>query len=72
MKKRSDYGAADISNKRMLNMHEATFYTGMGYTNCRKWLEGIGAIRHFGKRIMADRHVIDNALDNMAGDARTS
>ena len=50
-------------------MQEAAFYTGMGYTNCRKWLEEIGAIRRFGSRVMADRHIIDAAIDSMGTDA---
>ena len=69
MKARTDIGTTDIRNKRMLNMHEATFYTGMGYNNCRKWLEEIGAIRRFGSRVMADRHIIDAAIDGMGTDA---
>ena len=65
MKTRRDIGTTDIRNKRMLNMHEATFYTGMGYTNCRKWLEEIGAIKRFGSRILVDKHVVDAAIDSM-------
>ena len=64
MKTRSDI-QPDIENKRMLNMHEAMFYTGMGYTNCRKWLDEIGAIKRFGTRIMADKHIIDAVIDGM-------
>lgn len=70
MKTRTDIGTTDIRNKRMLNMHEAAFYTGMGYTNCRKWLEEIGAIRRFGSRVMADKHVVDAAIDNMGIDEK--
>lgn len=72
MRTRNDIGTADITNKRMLNMHEAVFYTGMGYTNCRKWLDEIGAIKRFGSRIMADKTIIDKALDNMTAETITS
>ena len=70
MKTRKDINNTSIANKRMLNMREAMFYTGMGYTNGRKWLEEIGAIRRFGSRIMADKNAIDAALDSMDNSAK--
>lgn len=54
-----------LSEKRMLSIDEACFYTGMGKTVCRKWLNEIGATKKIGKRVICDREVIDRALDSM-------
>lgn len=54
-----------LNEKRMLSIEEAAFYTGMGRTVCRKWLDQIGAVKKIGKRVICDREVIDKALDTM-------
>lgn len=54
-----------LNEKRMFSIEEACFYTGMGRTACRKWLDSIGATKKIGKRVICDREVIDKALDTM-------
>ena len=54
-----------INEKRMLSIKEAAFYTGLGTTSVRQWLDEIGAIRKIGKRILCDREVIDRAFNEM-------
>lgn len=55
-----------LKEKRMLSIDEACFYTGMGRTACRAWLDQIGAVKKIGKRVICDREVIDKALDTMS------
>ena len=50
---------------RMLTTQQACAYTGRGQNTARKWLDEIGATRHFGKSVRFDRVVIDKALDSL-------
>ena len=54
-----------ISDKRMLNVQEGCFYTGRGKTQFRQWMDEIGATRKFGSKVLFDKKVIDQALDNL-------
>lgn len=54
-----------LNDKRMFSVEEAAFYTGMGTTRCRAWLQEIGAVRKFGSRVLCDKKDIDEALDRM-------
>ena len=54
-----------LNEKRMLSIEEACFYTGMGRTACRVWLDKIGATKKIGRRVICDREVIDRELDTM-------
>lgn len=49
--------------KRMFSIKEAAIYCGLGLNRTREWMDVIGATRHFGARVLFDRHVIDAALD---------
>lgn len=51
-----------LNEKRMLSLDEAAFYTGLGRTSCRQWLDKIGAVKKIGKRVLCDRVLIDRAL----------
>ena len=53
----------EISEKRLLNLEEVTIYIGMGKVTSRKYMDEIGAVRKFGKRVLFDKIVIDKALD---------
>lgn len=64
MRKRRDMGA--IGEKRLLNIEEVCAYTGMGKTKARKYMDEISATRHFGKKVVFDKTVIDGALDILA------
>lgn len=54
-----------IEEARMLTIEQASSYTGLGRSTCRKWCEEIGAVRKFGNMVRFDKVVIDNALDQM-------
>lgn len=45
--------------KRMLTEEEFRIYAGLGRSSVRQLGEKIGCIRHFGRRIMYDRVLID-------------
>ena len=53
----------EISEKRLLNIEEVTIYIGMGKVTSRKYMDEIGAVRKFGRRVLFDKTVIDKALD---------
>lgn len=57
-----------ISDKRMLTIYEASQYIGLGTRTARKYLEEIGAVRKFGSRVLFDKNVIDQALDQQQND----
>ena len=52
-----------IGEKRLLNIKEVCTYTGMGQTKARQYMDEIGATRHFGKKVVFDKAIIDGALD---------
>lgn len=49
---------------KLLDEKTATRYVGLGRTYFRRWAEGIGARRKFGKRVLYDRATIDAAIDS--------
>ena len=51
--------------KRMLTIEEASPYIGLGLTKSRSLLKNIGAERHFGRRVVYDRKIIDFYLDSL-------
>lgn len=55
-----------ITEKRMLSIIEASNYTGLGRNSFRSWADEIGATRKYGTRVLFDRKVIDEAIDQMA------
>ena len=54
-----------IEEKRLLNIKEVCSYIGVGQTRARCYMEEIGATRRFGRRVLFDKKVIDNAINNM-------
>ncbi len=52
-----------ISDKRLLTIYEAAQYVGLGTKSARKYMEEIGAVRKFGSRVLFDKNVIDQELD---------
>lgn len=54
-----------IDEKRLLSWGEGTAYTGLGRTTFRSWADEIGATRKYGTRVLFDRKVIDEAIDQM-------
>ena len=54
-----------IDEKRLLNRKEVCSYIGVGQTQARRYMEEIGATRRFGRRVLFDKNVIDNAISNM-------
>jgi hypothetical protein len=61
----------EIGNKRMLTTTEAETYTGLGKGLCRKWCESIGAVRKIGTRVLFDKTIIDQALDQLSQNSQT-
>ena len=57
-----------IEGRRLLNIMEASAYIGQGRNSARRYFDEIGATRKFGRRVLFDRKVIDNALDKMMED----
>ena len=53
----------NISEKRMLNIKEVCIYTGIGQSMARQYMEEIGATKHFGRRVLFDKNIIDTALN---------
>ena len=61
MKKQNVRGT--IEEKRLLNIREVCIYTGIGQTRAREYMDQIGATKRFGRRVLFDKTVIDNALN---------
>ena len=54
-----------VEEKRLLNIKEVCTYIGVGQTQARRYMDDIGAVRRFGRRLLFDKHVIDSAITNM-------
>jgi len=54
-----------IEEKRLLNISEVCSYIGVGQTQARRYMEEIRATRRFGRRVLFDKKVIDDAISNM-------
>ena len=50
---------------RLMSIDEAAIYVGLGRTATRVWVEEIGAIKRFGKRLLVDKKIVDAAIDAM-------
>ena len=55
--------AENLNDKRMLGIDEASQYVGLGRNSAKAWLVEIGAIRRFGRRVLFDKRIIDQALN---------
>ena len=53
-----------ISEKRLLNIQEVSAYIGLGTVRARAYMDEIGAVKKFGRRVLFDKTVIDSALNN--------
>ena len=63
--------AEDVKNKRMLGIDEASQYIGMGRNYTRELMRQIGAERHFGRRVLFDKQIIDKALNQLGKEDKT-
>ena len=52
-----------VSEKRLLTLQEAAQYIGLGTRRAREFMNQIGAVRKFGSRVLFDKNVIDQELD---------
>lgn len=50
------------TEKRLLTVKEAAAYMSVGTQRARKFCDEIGATRHFGRSILFDREMIDDAI----------
>lgn len=55
----------NIAVKRLLSAEEVAIYTGLGRNTARKFCEEIGAVKRFGRRVLFDKKIIDQVLDQM-------
>lgn len=65
MRKRRKTGD-NVTPARMLSITDAASYLGLGENSARKLCERAGALRHIGKRTLADRKILDEFLDTLA------
>ena len=52
------------ANKRMLDGEELCNYLGLGRNRARDFAKSLGADRHYGRRVVYDRVIIDRAIDS--------
>lgn len=57
----------NLAEIRMLSLRQSADYMGVGINTARKLGKEIGAIRHYGRRVVLDKNVIDKYLDNLEG-----
>ncbi len=69
MSKRKELSKVNIDGKRLLNVDEVKFFTGLGRDAARRFCDQIGATRKFGSRVLFDKELIAAALDKMSGAA---
>jgi len=55
----------DIGKARLMDRREGALYCGLGKASFSAWAKQIGAERRFGRRVLFDRQVIDEALNKM-------
>ena len=53
-----------IEEKRLLHIQDVGRYIGTGQKQARRYMEEIGAVRRFGRRVLFDKVVIDSAISN--------
>lgn len=52
-----------IAEKRLLNIKEVSAYIGLGTVRAREYMDEIGAVKKFGRRVLFDKTIIDKAID---------
>lgn len=52
------------TEKRLLSIGEVCTYLGVGQAQARKYMDEIGAVKKFGRRVVFDKLIIDTALNN--------
>lgn len=62
MRKRNCNGT--LTEKRLLNIGEVCTYLGVGQAQARKYMDEIGAVKKFGRRVVFDKTIIDTALNS--------
>lgn len=67
MTQKNLYSSSISMDKRMLSIHEASTYLGIGRNTALKFLESIGAKQHIGRRVLYDKFVIDQYFDSQKG-----
>ena len=54
-------------DKRLLSIDEASQYIGRSWLTTRKFCDAIGATRKFGTRLLFDKKIIDERIDELKG-----
>lgn len=57
----------DLTAKRNLNIKEASAYIGLGRTRTRELMDSIGATLQIGRRVVFDKEVIDDFINENRG-----
>ena len=55
----------NVKQVRMMNLDELCCYTGLGRNTAMKFGKEAKANKRYGKRVLYDRKIIDEALDNL-------
>lgn len=53
------------SEVRLMSVDQLADYIGMGRNSALKFGAEAGAVKRFGRRVMYDRRIIDNAIDKL-------
>ena len=53
-----------IADKRLLNIDEVCTYIGLGQVRAREYMNEIGAVKKFGRRVLFDKTIIDSAINS--------
>lgn len=59
-------GNSEFNGKRLLDVVELCNYLGIGRNRAKEFARSIGADRHYGRRVVYDRVIIDRAIDSGA------
>ncbi len=54
----------ELKEKRLLNINEVSIYIGLGESSARRYMDEIGAVKKFGRRVLFDKTIIDSALNS--------
>lgn len=60
----------DFSGVRLFSLSDGCAYTGLGKTSFTDFAKQIGAVKKYGKRVLFDRAIIDNAIDHSGEDLK--
>lgn len=72
MRNRSNIPQTSPQSVRMMSWDQGAAYTGLGRTMFRSWAREIGATKKIGRRLLFDRNIIDQYLNEMPSERQAS